>query len=141
MIDFEESELNEFRFSYLPYSSPLLDPKSKDLSADHLDQVVTATLSHLKRDLIPKLKKMHGKVQKRNIWLECEERNHYQGADFKIENDSVQKLIKKDLESTQAGLEAGFKYPEVIDEAVKMRHVTYDKGVLTKLTDIQATKR
>ena len=55
MIDRLESELNSFRFSYLPVSS---DAKSKDLSADELDKTVTAIISHLKGDLIPKLKQI-----------------------------------------------------------------------------------
>jgi len=36
-------------------------------------------------------------VQKRNIWLECEERSHYQSVVFDVENSHVQNLISKDL--------------------------------------------
>lgn len=56
MIDEADAELKSFRFSYLPYGLPLLNAKDRKLTASELESVVNETLTHLKRDLIPKLK-------------------------------------------------------------------------------------
>lgn len=57
LIDAADLELNEFRFSYLPYGTPLVDGEGQEkLSAEDLNSVVSATLAHLKGDLMPKLK-------------------------------------------------------------------------------------
>ena len=58
MIDEADAELKSFRFSYLPYGVPLLpqDPLDKPLTVTDLESVVSATLAHLKGDLVPKLK-------------------------------------------------------------------------------------
>lgn len=77
---------------------------------------------------------MKTKVQRRNTWRECEERNKYQAAVFQVENDHVRNLIMKDLARAKDGFEVGMKYPEVITEAVKMRHVAYDAEIFAKLT-------
>ena len=51
------TELRSFRFTYLPYGKAQISPENKEkMTIDELDQVVTQTLSYLKRDLIPKLK-------------------------------------------------------------------------------------
>ena len=80
-------------------------------------------------------------MQKRNTWLECEERNRFQAAVFMSENDRVAQLIIKEIERTQAGKEEGLKYPAVVNKACKMREVTFDKEVLGRLLEFQESKR
>ena len=99
MIEDADKELKQFRFTYLPEGVPQLSQDNlESVTIDELDQVVSQTLTHLKRDLIPKLKQMQGTVQKRNTWLECHERNKYQNTIFESENDHVHKLIVEDQE-------------------------------------------
>ena len=64
--------------------------------------VVNGQLDYLKSDLIPKLNQMKNKVQKRNNWLECEERNRHQKEVFEVENDHIQMLIQKEVDRTEA---------------------------------------
>ena len=137
MINQVDSELRSFRFTYLPFGEGLLSPENKDkLTIDELDLVVSETLSHLKQDLIPKLKQMQSTVQKRNIWLECEKRNDYHNAVFESESNRVHQLIVEDEEKLRLAKEDAAEYPKVIEKALALRHREYDIEVLSKLTEL-----
>jgi len=107
MIDDLDASLKESKFSYLPKSQT----SGKYETVEELDSVVQSTAKHLKDNLIPKLKQMQASVQKRNRWLECQDRNKHQIAVFEAENDMVHNLIIKEKNLAREGFEAVNKYP------------------------------
>ena len=68
----------------------------------------------MKNIVVPNLKQMQSKVQKRRIWLECASRNRYQNALFEAENDLVHNLIVREKEQAKDCEEEALKYPEEV---------------------------
>ena len=50
-------------------------------------------------------------MQKRNIWLKCDNKNEYQNAVFETENDRVHQLIVDDEEKMRVAKEDSKQYP------------------------------
>lgn len=75
-------------------------------------------------------------MQKRNIWLKCDNKNEYQNAVFETENDRVHQLIVDDEEKMRVAKEDSKQYPKVIQKAIELRHKEYDLEILSKLTEL-----
>ena len=134
MIDDVESDLNKFRISYLPEDKL---QKDKVATVEELDKAVAQTLSHLKDKVIPSLKKMQGSVQKRNIWLQCDDRNKKTNAMFDAENEMIHQLIVSEQQKIHHKKNAALKYPDMMQEKATLRAYEYDSEILHKLKVMQ----
>ena len=83
--------------------------------------MVDTTLNHLKEGLIPKLKQIDKAVQKRNIWLECCDRNRHQNAVYEAENARVHQIIVQEKEKIVSTKEQARKNSnDVMDKACEL---------------------